>query len=135
MNAVDDHKTDLALDDSNDIDLNASTGSLNTVTGKRELSQKISNLLNINRGEISWNRNLGMNQYEILMNNGNSALIQSQVSNYLKQVFGKAFNSCDLDNERINKNTRTKYITLDVTLNSNNGPITINPSLLIGGEQ
>lgn len=134
MNQIDARKTDIALNDKNDIDINKSIGSLNTVQGKRELEQKITNLLNINRGEIDWNRNLGLNQYEILLNNGNSALLESEVSHYLKQVFGDSLQSCKLINSQVNQATRTKYVKFQVAFNSKHGEIEVSPDLMIGGK-
>lgn len=104
------------------------------VSGIQELAQKVSHLLNINEGEINWNRSLGMNEMMILINGENPNLVKSVVNRYLSKVFGNQFKSATVTSSK-KREDRSVDLNMDVTFNSPNEPITINTTLNVGGDQ
>ena len=129
-----DNKMDLALNNANDIDLNNTTGSFNTVSGLKELMQKIYNALNINLGEIPWNDNVGINQNILLNNAKNPTNVNSIIRSYFRQLFGSLFVNSKVIKSHLDTKNRVAKLTLTARFIRNGEPMNIQSDLKIGGD-
>ncbi|KID42688.1 hypothetical protein LbDm2_2403 [Levilactobacillus brevis] len=104
------------LDNSGDLDFDQAAGTFNMVEGDDEIRQALWLLMGVNLGELSWNEDLGLNHMDVLINADDAAVIQSIVSDYLKDQLGEAFDSFQISDFKVDKQNRLTKLNGEVVL-------------------
>lgn len=112
-----------------DIQLN----SQNFVQGRRKETQKIINALSINTSELDWNKFIGINQQDMVMNSHNERALNSMIAQYLKKMFGDDIVSSNVEDLHFDDNTRVASFRLRVVININHQQETLTPAFHLDG--
>ncbi|MGJ3947091.1 hypothetical protein [Levilactobacillus brevis] len=104
------------LDNSGDLDFDQAAGTFNMVEGDDEIRQALWLLMGVNLGELSWNEDLGLNHMDVLINADDAAVVQSIVSDYLKDQLGEAFDSFQISDFKVDKQNRLTKLNGEVVL-------------------
>lgn len=104
------------LDNSGDLDFDQAAGTFNIVEGDDEIRQALWLLMGVNLGELSWNEDLGLNHMDVLINADDAAVVQSIVSDYLKDQLGEAFDSFQISDFKVDKQNRLTKLNGEVVL-------------------
>lgn len=104
------------LDNSGDLDFDQATGTFNMIEGDDEIRQALWLLMGVNLGELSWNEDLGLNHMDVLINADDAAVVQSIVSDYLKDQLGEAFDSFQISDFKVDKQNRLTKLNGEVVL-------------------
>ena len=105
--------TAFALDEFNDLAFDNDSGVFPMIDGDDAAAQKINISLNTNRAEISWNPEIGVNHYNILINSDDEDAIKDILTDYLTERFGNDFQSLSINSSVKDKANRilTIYAT------------------------
>jgi len=104
------------LDNSGDLDFDQAAGTFNMIEGDDEIRQALWLLMGVNLGELSWNEDLGLNHMDVLINADDAAVVQSIVSDYLKDQLGEAFDSFQISDFKVDKQNRLTKLNGEVVL-------------------
>ncbi|ODP95363.1 hypothetical protein [Levilactobacillus brevis] len=104
------------LDNSGDLDFDQAAGIFNMIEGDDEIRQALWLLMGVNLGELSWNEDLGLNHMDVLINADDAAVVQSIVSDYLKDQLGEAFDSFQISDFKVDKQNRLTKLNGEVVL-------------------
>lgn len=104
------------LDNSGDLDFDQAAGTFKIVEGDDEIRQALWLLMGVNLGELSWNEDLGLNHMDVLINADDAAVVQSIVSDYLKDQLGEAFDSFQISDFKVDKQNRLTKLNGEVVL-------------------
>ena len=105
--------TAFALDKFNDLDFDSDSGVFPMIAGDDAAAQKINISLNTNEAEISWNPEIGVNHYNILINSDDEDAIKDILTDYLTERFGDDFQSLSI-NDSV-KDTANRILTIYAT--------------------
>ena len=105
--------TAFALDEFNDLAFDNDSGVFPMIDGDDAAAQKINISLNTNKAEISWNPEIGVNHYNILINSDDEDAIKDILTDYLTERFGDDFQSLSI-NDSV-KDTANRILTIYAT--------------------
>lgn len=105
--------TAFALDEFNDLAFDNDSGVFPMIDGDDAAAQKINISLNTNEAEISWNPEIGVNHYNILINSDDEDAIKDILTDYLTERFGDDFQSLSIDSSV--KDTVNRILTIYAT--------------------
>lgn len=105
--------TAFALDEFNDLAFDNDSGVFPMIDGDDAAAQKINISLNTNKAEISWNPEIGVNHYNILINSDDEDAIKDILTDYLAERFGDDFQSLSINSSV--KDTANRILTIYAT--------------------
>ena len=105
--------TAFALDEFNDLAFDNDSGVFPMIDGDDAAAQKINISLNTNKAEISWNPEIGVNHYNILINSDDEDAIKDILTDYLTERFGNDFQSLSINSSV--KDTTNRILTIYAT--------------------
>lgn len=104
------------IDDTGDLDFDQATGVFNMVEGDDEIRQALRLLLGINVGELDWNPDIGLNHLDVMANASDESMIQSIITDYLRDQLGEASDSFEITSFKTDNQERLTSIVGTITI-------------------
>lgn len=99
-----------------DLDFDHETGAFNMVEGDDEIRQALYLLMGTNIGELPWNEDIGLNHMDVLINADDQSIVQTIISDYLRDQLGDSFETFEISSFRVDKLNRLTSLVGTVTI-------------------
>lgn len=106
-----------ALDDTGDLNFNPDTGVFNMVDGEDATAQKVFLSLGTNSGELDWNKAIGIDQLDLILNGDDESYISTAINQYLEEQWPDTFENCTITNMNVDYSHRLTSFSATITLN------------------
>lgn len=104
------------IDETGDLDFDQESGTFNMIEGDDEVEQSLYLLLGTNIGELSWNEDLGLNHMDVFINADDQSIVQTIITEYLRDQLGDSFETFEITNFKADKLNRLTSLSGTVTI-------------------